>query len=297
MTVKPDKNHEQMPDYGFQINKQFQEIMKQNAEYMAKVYEPLFKLQNLPALQELQETVRKFSKLADEIAFENQETVRRLAEVNTHPGLKAFTEQMQLLSEQFTTKFNFDHVFTPRLSQLIATIDWDSIPDDVLTVELDRLNKTEIYDEIERKFHEEKTGYSGKQFLYLTIITIILQIVGNYYAHQAHVSDTDKQIPIEQEQSNVHLKNIEGFLAKAVSTDEASKTNPNMFLEVKKEASLRIYPDSSSDSILTVFPGQFLDLLDDTKRWYKVQFVNFENGDFGTGWIFKGHVEEIHGEE
>jgi len=286
-----------MDHFRFEFNKQLQEAMRKNAESIAKMYETMFKLQNLPALQELQETVRGFSKLADEIAFENQETMRRLAEVNTHSGLKAFTEQMQLLSEQFTTKFNFDHVFTPHLSQLIATIDWDSIPEEVLSVELDRLIKTEIYDEIERKFHEEKTGYSGKQFLYLTIITIILQIVGNYYAYQAHVSDTDKKILIEQEQSNVHLKNIEGYLAKADSIDEASIAKSNLFLEVKKEAPLRLYPDSSSDSILTVFPGQFLDLLDDTKWWYKVQFVNFDNGDFGTGWIYKGHVEVIRGEE
>jgi len=261
------------------------------------MYEPMLRLQNLSALQELQETARRFSKLADEVTFENQETMRRIAKFNNHPGLKAFSEQMRLLSEQFTIKFNLDHVFTPHLSQLLATIDWDSIPDEVLSVDFEMLNKEEIYDEIDRKFFEEKTGYSGKQFLYLTIITIILQIVGNYYAHQAHVSDTDKKILIEQEQSNVHLKKIEGYLAKADSMDEASKANSSMFLEVKKEAPLRLYPDSSSDSILTVFPGQFLDLIDDTKRWYKVQFVNFENGDFGTGWIYKGHVEEIRGEE
>lgn len=286
-----------MSKYRLQTSKQLQETMRQHAEYITKMYEPMLKLQNLPALQTMQETVRRFSKLADEITFENQETMRRIAKFNNHPGLKAFSEQLRLVSEHFNANFDFDYVFTPHLSQLLTTIDWESIPKETLSVDLDRLNKTEIYDEIERKFNEEKTGYSGKQFLSIRMASLIVQLFILYFAIQTYLSDNDSKIVSESERTNDLLENIEGSLAKSDSIDEVPKANSDIFLEVKREAPLRLYPDASADSILTVFPGQYLDLIDDTKRWYQVQFVNFENGNFGTGWIYKGHVEEIHGEE
>lgn len=286
-----------MPDYRFQINTQLQETMRRHAENIAKMYEPMLNLQNLPAFQKMQETARRFSKIANKITFENQETMRRFAEFNNQPGLKAFSEQLRLVSEQFNAKFDFDHVVTPHISQLLTTIDWESIPNDVLSVDLDRLNKTEIYDEIERKFNEKKTGYSGKQFLSIRMASFIVQLFILYFAIQTYLSDNGSKIVSESELTNDLLESIEGYIAKADSIDETTKVNADIFLEVKREAPLRLYPDASADSILTVFPGQYLDLIDETKRWYKVQFVNFENGDFGTGWIYKGHVEEIRGEE
>jgi hypothetical protein len=285
-----------MPDDRFQINKQLQETMMKHAESIAKIYEPMLRLQNFPALQELQETIQGFSKVVEEIALENQETMRRFIEVNNHPGLKAFSEQMQLMNEQFTAKFNIDYSFTSHFSELLSTIDWESIPNQDFLVGMDRIKERDFYDEIESKIKRENTGYSGKQYIYIHVANLVIQIMTIYFLLQAHFDVTNKQILSESKQTNILLKKIEGHLANTDSLDEASITNTDLFLEVKKEAPLRLYPDSSSDSILTVLPGQFLDLLNDSKRWYKVQFVNYENGDYGIGWIYKGHVEEIRGE-
>jgi hypothetical protein len=85
--------------------------------------------------------------------------------------------------------------------------------------------------------------------------------------------------------------------AKTDSLIEEIQSKSSFLLLANNSAPLRKAPNSDSDTLITVFEGQYLDLIDEIKRWYKVQFFNYEVDSLGTGWIYKGHVDEIREKE
>ncbi|MEX2477691.1 MAG: SH3 domain-containing protein [Gracilimonas sp.] len=151
-----------------------------------------------------------------------------------------------------------------------------------------------LYDSMEERVQKLENGHSAKQYIIDLINFVAQAIIILIMLNQGESQKISSQNEIKEDrQSNLHLEKIEEHLAKTYSFEQRISVNSSIFLQTNKKSTLRKFPDTKSDSIYTILPNRNLDLLDDTKYWYKVQFVNLEKDEQDIGWIYKGHVDII----
>lgn len=282
-----------MSDKPYLFDKYIQQIVRQNSEQMKKMLEPLVKLQNPPVIKELQKSVEILSKATEGIVLKNQEAFRRLADLHIQTGLKAFSDQMELMSKQI--QVNFDDLITPQISKVLANINYQTISNEDFSDYLANDFIPRVYEDLENKAEKLDKGYSSKQSLYfkLNILMFLFTVLLSLWLDR---SNKNIQANNQQDHKKTHYL-IEELKTKTDSLEEEIKCDSSVLLLAKKSAPVRKAPNSDSDTLITVFEGQYLDLKDEIKRWYQVQYFNFKEDRLGTGWIYKGHVEEIRGEE
>ena len=281
-----------MDHFRFEFNKQLQETMRRHAESIAKIYEPMFKLQNLPALQELQEKVRKFSKLADEIAFENQETMKRLMEVNNHPGLKAFSEHMELIGKQFSTKISVDLVGSA-LKGFQASFDGLEISEEHFIRAFQEIEEKDFVKKFEESISNLEKGHSTAQGIQIGLGEVLAFLMFLLMCFQTLDKSTDKALEQLSEGQEITNKLLERIVELNTNTDEIvnqSKSNQFKLLIANKSVPLLANPSTDSDTLITLFKGQHLDQLEEKGDWYKVQIYDKSTSENEIGWIQKKYI-------
>lgn len=271
------------------LGEQFQEIMKQHSERMKKITEPLLNLQKLPVFEELQKNMQDLSRLTEGVALKKQEAFERIADLHNHSGLKALSEQMELMSRELTAKLSIDLV-SPILKDLQSSLNGLEISEDKFLSALEKLEKKDFVEKFENTVSNTQKGHSTAQGVSIGVSEVLAFLMFILMLIQTIDNSTEKEIKElseGQDLTNQLLQSLVGYTDKLInkSKDESLK-----LLIANEAAPLRTQPDISSDTLITLFKGQHLDFLREKDNWYKVQFYDFSNSETGIGWVQKKYI-------
>ena len=127
------------------------------------------------------------------------------------------------------------------------------------------------------------------------IVTYLMLLIGiATYIQNQNTSAQNEVLISQQRETNEYLESLDEFANKVYPKIEklTNKENKEELLITIKSSTLRVNPSSKSDSVATVYPNQLLNILQDQKRWFYVEYFDHKETIPKMGWIYKGNVEE-----
>jgi hypothetical protein len=133
------------------------------------------------------------------------------------------------------------------------------------------------------------------------IVTYLILLIGIATYIQNQKTSAQNEILINQNETlinkktetNEYLESLDEFANNVYPKIEklTSKESKEELLITIKSSTLRVNPSSKSDSVATVYPNQLLNIIQDQKRWFYVEYFDHKKTIPKMGWIYKGNVD------
>lgn len=276
------------------FGKNIQLVIREYNKRVEEMIKPLVDITKMPAIQEMQKNILDAQKAIGSIAARNKEFMNQISSMSGRvDSLNLLSDHFKNIHLQFSTKLSQD-IILPLLENVRIDTPQLNITDENFTRLIDQLIKADLYSELDKRVDELEKGHStvqGVRFSLSDILAIITLIITLIQISDNSTEEALQDIQHEQQVTNQLLENFNSLFGKVDSLVKKIEGDKNALLVAKKEAPLRKGPKNDSDTVLTVFKGQYLDLLDEKDGWYKVKFYNFDESESGIGWIYEEHVE------
>ncbi|MFH5884001.1 SH3 domain-containing protein [Halalkalibaculum sp. DA3122] len=167
--------------------------------------------------------------------------------------------------------------------------------------EFDRSSRETLLEDINHFFRKKieelpkgKISAHGLLHLYMAVLTTI-SLVLTYSQSQVNnqVSDNLSTLNENQVKSNEILTDLNQEVIPLLN-DLAKDDSEELIYIVTKESPIREQATSNADTLYRVYPNQPVKILKDQKRWFYVEYFDYEKSIPKMGYIYKGNVEKYN---
>lgn len=149
---------------------------------------------------------------------------------------------------------------------------------------------SEAHEEINQSVHDHLSVKEIRGIIgYL--VSVLLALYALYDSNQMETRLTSK-IETESKKQQHEIKNLENLLQTLINSAQV-KFDPVDYVVKNRPALVRKSPKSGAAIVANIFSGQVVELVDFEGKWVKVNYYNFLNHKYETGWVLKKYLVRV----